>query len=146
MPGECRAAAPGLQCRAVTDEEPPRRRSWRRRVASLAVLIGVLVLGNYLCLGRDQPSRVEIHYRMGDPPVARSLAVDVKPRGKVEVVANFRRDEALPDTVHRTTLRPGLYDLEITLTDAEGRARTVVRPIEARAESVVTVDLSGEKP
>ncbi len=126
-------------------ERPPRRRSWRRHVASLVLLIGALLIGNYVCVTRDRLASIEIRYRLGDPPAARSLVVEVRPRGRGEVVATFRREGPLPETVHRTRLAPGLYDLEITV-QADGRTRTVVRPIEARRDGVVTVDLSGERP
>lgn len=125
------------------DEAPPRR-SLRRTVATAVLVVGAIFIGNFLCTERDRVAPVEIRYVL---PAPRPERIDVRmtPEGASEPVATYFQRPTTGEAVNRTRLEPGSYQLDITLTWAKG-ARSVKRPIEARRDGIVTVDLTGERP
>jgi hypothetical protein len=118
-------------------------RSIRRHIAGLVLLVGAILVGQYLCAQRDRVVPVEIRYRLPDPPPAR-IAVDYVPAGGTERVAYFARD-ASPLVVHTTRLPAGMYRAQIELAFASG-SRRVERPIEILRDAVITVDLQAVRP
>jgi hypothetical protein len=118
--------------------------SWRR-VASLAVLVGALLIGAHLFDSSARgPVPVEIHYLLGDPPRATRLEVLFEPEGGGEAVARFETELVSPDVTQITRLPGGRHVMDITMTGAGGERRTVRRTIEAARDAKIRIDLSRE--
>ena len=116
-----------------------------RKLVGLIVLIGALVLGNYLFSRISSgPVPVEIHYQLGSPPVASALEVDFRRAGDRDVEAHFDTRLIAPDVKESTRLRPGVHSLDITLVDAQGQPHHVTRSIDVQRNAVIQVDLSRE--
>jgi hypothetical protein len=116
--------------------------SARRRLAGLVFLLGLVVVGSKLFGSWSEASvPVEIHYRLGNPPIATAIEVEIG-RG----TARFDTTLVAPDIVQKTRLPAGPQKLEITLVFADGARHTVHRVIDARRDAVVWLDLSREGP
>jgi hypothetical protein len=114
-----------------------------RKIVSMVVLVGlVLVGGRLLGVYGAGPVPVEIHYLLGDPPVASELDVTFR-RGDY-VVARFETKLVGPDVAHKTRLPAGDDRLDITLVAANGARRTVQRTITAERDARIRLDLSRE--
>jgi hypothetical protein len=111
-----------------------RRRTIRRSLAMLVLLAGALFIGHrFFGLFKAGPVAVEIHYQLGDPPVASHLTVDAYEH-------HFDTYIVSPDVVEKTRYPAGDRTLTITLDDK----KTVTRTIEARSGAVITIDLTRE--
>jgi len=116
-----------------------------RKIVSIVVLVGlVLVGGRFLGLYGTGPVPVEIHYLLGDPPVAAELEVTFR-RGD-DVVARFETKLVSPDVAQKTRLPAGDDRLDITLVAENGTRRTVQRTITAERDARIRLDLSREVP
>jgi hypothetical protein len=111
-----------------------------RKIASLVVLVVLLLVGGKLFQSWSAgPVPVEIHYLLGDPPVAAGLEVTAGP------YAHFETTLVGPDVVDKTHLPAGPHRLEITMLAPNGRRYTVYRTIEAARNAVIRIDLSRER-
>lgn len=122
------------------------RQTLRRRVAPIAFLAALLLLGMRTC--STEMARVELRFAFGKAaPDVRTFAVDV-----------FRGDEVAPVAYHNADygaggapavqtwelqLDPGPYMLKIRVTLASG-TRQVERRVEASDRAAVTVNLEDE--
>jgi len=114
-----------------------------RKIVSIVVLVGlVLVGGRLLGLYGAGPVPVEIHYLLGDPPVAAELEVTFR-RGD-DVVARFETKLVSADVAQKTRLPGGEDRLDITLVAKNGARRTVQRTITAERDARIRLDLSRE--
>jgi len=113
----------------------------RKRLAGLVLLLVVLAIGARF-MSAPTLVHVDIHYRLGDRPVEALDAIVRRP-GDREEVARFSTRLVGREVVQRPRLRPGFYEVEITLAFPDGRRRTVSRTIEARKGADITLDLAG---
>lgn len=120
--------------------EPQRKRSLRRQLATLILLIGILFLGNQLCVAANEVVKVDVHYTVPEPPPAR-IDVDLVPRAGGERSAYFMKDAPEAVAVQHARLPPGDYLADITLTWADGTVRREQRPIEVRTDATIEIDL-----
>jgi hypothetical protein len=111
-----------------------------RKVASLIALIALLLVGGkYVFHVFDSgPVPVEIHYLLGDPPVASGLDVQLGQD------AHFETTLVSPDVVQKTRLPSGERRAAITMISRSGERHTVYRSIEVQRDAVIKVDLSHE--
>lgn len=122
----------------------PTRLGLRRRVASIVLLAGGLALGNYLCVTMESVVPVELRYRLGDPPAASAIDVELVREGETAPRARFASRLVKPETVHKTRVPPGMYSLKITVEGRDGQRRELVRSAKLAREAVVTIDLRAE--
>jgi hypothetical protein len=116
-----------------------------RRVAGAVLLVGALLIGAHLLDSSARgPVPVEIHYRLGDPPVATALEVLFAPEGGGPAAASFETRLVSPDVKHITRLPAGRHVMDITMTARSGARRTVRRTIEASRGAVIRLELEGE--
>ena len=117
-----------------------------RKVVSFIVLMGVILVGGkFAGLYGTGPVPVEIHYLLGDPPIAAALEVAFVPVGSAEVAARFETHIISRDVAEKTRLPGGEVRLDITLVAASGTRKTVQRTITAERSAVVRLDLSREQ-
>lgn len=90
------------------------------------------------------PVALEIHYLLGEPPVAARLEVDF--RNAAELVGHFETALISPDVVENTRLPAGPVRLELTLTAPGGARRSVQREIVAERGAIIRLDLTREAP
>jgi hypothetical protein len=112
----------------------------RRKLAGLVLLLGALWVGAYLMGAAEKVVPVEIHYVLGDPPVAPRLEAVFRQEGSTEPIARFATEMVSRDVVHRTRLPKGRHVVEITLGDGP----TVTRTIDAQRDAVIRLELSRE--
>ncbi len=116
--------------------------TWRR-IASLVVLIGALLVGAQLFNAASHgPVPVEIHYLLGDPPVASGLDVVFSPAGGGPAVARFETRLVGPDVKQTTRLPAGAQVMDITIVGPGGERHSIQRTIEASRGAVIRLDLS----
>jgi hypothetical protein len=116
-----------------------------RKLVSLVALVGLILVGTkFFGVFTGGPVAVEIHYGLGEPPVADALEVAFVPAGGDAPVARFETKLVGPDVAEHTRLPSGPHRLEITLIGAGGARRTVERTIEVQRNAVIRIDLSRE--
>jgi hypothetical protein len=118
-----------------------------RKLAGLVLLVGAVLIGGKL-LGAFQsgPVPIEIHYLLGDPPVAAALEVVAAREGGGPAVGRFETTLVGPDVKQATRLPGGRQTLDITLVSAAGGRHTVQRTLDVERGAVVRIDLSREHP
>jgi hypothetical protein len=104
---------------------------------------GILVGAHLLDSSASGPVPVEIHYLLGDPPVAAALEVAFR-RGGTEEVARFETSLVQPDVKQSTRLPAGEHVMDITMVSRSGTRLSVRRTIEASRGAVIRLDLSRE--
>ncbi len=107
------------------------------------MLIGALLVGAQLFKSVSSgPVPVEIHYLLGDPPVASRLEVVFSPEGGGPAVARFETSLVGPDVKEITRLPAGAQVMDITMVGPGGERHSLQRTIEASRGAVVRLDLT----
>ena len=109
------------------------------------MLVGALLVGAYLFdSGSRGPVPVEIHYMLGDPPVATELEVVFTREAGGGPVARFQTQLVAPDVKQITRLPAGRHVMDITMLTPGGQRRRVQRTIEAVRDAVIRLELAFE--
>ncbi|HBP18538.1 MAG TPA: hypothetical protein RMH85_11800 [Polyangiaceae bacterium LLY-WYZ-15_(1-7)] len=109
----------------------------RRRIATLVVVVGVLVVGGRLF--DAVPRDVHLRLRFGpDHAAVREAYVAYEQDGEEVVGARFHRPDETVD--HELSLAPGRYAITATLRTEEG-GRVIRRALRVPSDGVVHVDL-----
>lgn len=121
----------------------PRVRPTLRKLAGLVLLVGGVLIGAWLLDSSSHgPVPVEIHYLLGDPPVARGLEVLFAPESGGPIVARFETQLVANDVKQITRLPAGRHVMDITMILPSGERRGVRRVIEASRGAVIRLELA----
>jgi hypothetical protein len=117
----------------------------RKKIAQLVLLVGVLVVGVTFARSCDHaPVATEIHYLLGDPPIAAGLEVIAEPPEGGAAYDHFQTTLVSPDVKQTPRLPLGDIKLDITLVGANGNRRSVTRTITVERNAVIRLDISRE--
>jgi hypothetical protein len=109
------------------------------------VLVGALLVGAHLFeAGSRGPVPVELHFGLGDPPVASAIEVVFTPEAGGEPVARFHTTLVAPDVKHITRLPAGRHVMDITMLTPGGSRHRARRTIEAARDAVIRLELAHE--
>jgi hypothetical protein len=123
----------------------PGVKPWMRKVGGALLLVGAVLIGAKLLDATSHgPVPVEIHYLLGDPPVAAALEVLFAPEGGGPAVARFETQLVSSDVKQITRLPAGRHVMDITMISRSGARRSVRRSIEASRGVVIRLDLRRE--
>ncbi len=117
--------------------------STRRRIATIIAVIGVFVVAR--TLAQAWPRETPIIYDVG--PNIGELDVDILQEGEAVLSARFQRAaESRPRFTHETKLRPGRYQLHITMRDRDDSTFEEVRTLVVPTEGPARLDLAPVSP
>jgi len=117
--------------------------STRRRIATLIAVIGVFVVGS--TLADAWPRETSIIYDVG--PEVGELDVDLVQHGEAMSSVRFRRPpESRQWFSHAPRLRPGNYQLHITMRERDGSAFEDVRTLRVPTDGPIRFNLHSGPP
>ena len=112
--------------------------STKSKIAAVIAFIGVVFVGSQLA--GVWPREVEVAYTL-DPGVI-EVDVDYLQKGEAVVSARFRQPDTKATIVrHTVRLRPGEYQVRITVYEADGPGVEHVRRLVVPAEGITRFDL-----
>ncbi len=117
----------------------------RRRIASLILLVGVILVGAQLLRSREHIVDATIVLHVGDAPWASRVEVDMTPAAGGPPLAHLVWAVSGPEVSLKTHLPPGQYQAQVTLT-ADLRSEQSERTVYIARDAVVTLDLSATAP
>lgn len=112
----------------------------RRRIASIILLVGAVLLITRFVGHRDELVPVVIVYDLGERQAERLEAIVRRP-GTDDELARFVRHGASEKVRQKTRLRPGDYEIEIVVVGGGEPIRTR-RTIQVHRDAVITVRLA----